>query len=408
MTSTVHIAKVVYGGDGLGRLGDGRVVFVPGALAGETVKAEIVTEKKNFVKARLVEITDPSPDRTGTGEPPVPGMVYSNVSFKGELAAKEAQLVEMLERARIAIPAVRSDANASISPLNYRNKVVYQFALVGRSPARLVMGYRKEPGHELVDVESDPLARPEINAKLPEIRSRVFALLTNGAPSVRRSVEAEGRVTVRWSRLSGVQWWIGDAKNPVVMKETVCGKTFEVPSDGFWQVNPEVGEMLATHVASIVAKDPPREILDMYCGVGVLGLVSAAKLPRDGAQPPKIAGVESGRRAVDFARKNAASLGFPQATFIASEAVRCLRKIGVGPDAAIIVDPPRGGLEQGVAKFLASCGAKRIVYVSCDPATLARDLRTITAGYDVEGIRWFDMFPRTARFETVVELKKRK
>ena len=104
MTSTVYIAKNVYGGDGLGRLGDGRVVFVPGAWAGEQVKAEIVEEKRHFVKARLVEVVEQSPDRVEcAAERVVPGMVYANLSYDGELKAKEGQLREFLERARIVV-----------------------------------------------------------------------------------------------------------------------------------------------------------------------------------------------------------------------------------------------------------------------------------------------------------------
>ncbi len=144
MTSTVYIAKTVYGGDGLGRLGDGRVVFVPGAFAGEQVKAEIVEEKKHFVRARLVEIVEPSKDRTGTGECPVPGMVYANLSRKAELAAKEEQLKGFFERARIGVESgpVRLGGDGA---LNYRNKVVYHFGTTRRGER--VLGYRREPSH---------------------------------------------------------------------------------------------------------------------------------------------------------------------------------------------------------------------------------------------------------------------
>ena len=123
MTSTVYIAKNVYGGDGLGRLGDGRVIFVPGAWAGEQVKAEIVEEKKHFVKARLVEVVEKSPDRVEcVAERVVPGMVYANLSYDGELKAKEDQLKEFLERARIEVPEFVSAKGGS--EFNYRNKVV--------------------------------------------------------------------------------------------------------------------------------------------------------------------------------------------------------------------------------------------------------------------------------------------
>ena len=202
MTSTVYIAKNVYGGDGLGRLGDGRVVFVPGAWAGEQVKAEIVEERKHFVKARLVEVVETSPDRVEcAAERVVPGMVYANLSCEGELKAKESQLKEFFERARIEVPEFVSAKGGS--EFNYRNKVVYLFARYGNVWR---IGYRTEPSHEIIDVADDPLARPEINAKLGEIRRAVTTLLTTGPVQVRKDTERKGSVTVRWTRKSGVKW----------------------------------------------------------------------------------------------------------------------------------------------------------------------------------------------------------
>ena len=399
MTSTVYIAKNVYGGDGMGRLGDGRVVFVPGAFAGENVKAEFIEEKRNFVKARLVEIVEPSPERIGRdgkgdgSAPVVPGMVYSDLSYRGECEAKRRQLEEFFDRARIVHPEIGQSTNRTF--FNYRNKAVYHFA---KQKGKWVLGYRTEPSHEIVDVTVDPLACPEINAKLPEIRRQVLALLTQGAEVVRKSAEKEGNVTVRWTSRSGVQWWIGRAKQPVVMKELTCGKVFEVPSDGFYQVNPEVGEELVKAVVAEFKKSPTEELLDLYCGVGVFGLCCA---------PAKLTGIESGRQAIEFAKKNASSQNYAGARFYAEEVGRNLKRIRITERTTVVVDPPRAGMEPNVPKWLAESKAPRIFYVSCDPATLMRDLRTLTRNYEVESVRWFNMFPRTARFETLVVLKHR-
>ena len=399
MTSTVYIAKNVYGGDGMGRLGDGRVVFVPGAFAGENVKAEFIEEKRNFVKARLVEIVEPSPERIGRdgkgdgSAPVVPGMVYSDLSYRGECEAKRRQLEEFFDRARIVHPEIGQSTNRTF--FNYRNKAVYHFA---KQKCKWVLGYRTEPSHEIVDVTVDPLACPEINAKLPEIRRQVLALLTQGAEVVRKSVEKEGNVTVRWTSRSGVQWWIGRAKQPVVMKELTCGKVFEVPSDGFYQVNPEVGEELVKAVVAEFKKSPTEELLDLYCGVGVFGLCCA---------PAKLTGIESGRQAIEFAKKNASSQNYAGARFYAEEVGRNLKRIRITERTTVVVDPPRAGMEPNVPKWLAESKAPRIFYVSCDPATLMRDLRTLTRNYEVESVRWFNMFPRTARFETLVVLRHR-
>ena len=400
MISTVYIAKNVYGGDGLGRLGDGRVVFVPGAWAGEQVRAEIVEEKKHYVKARLVEVVEASAERVKSEElrvKSVPGMVYSDLSYKGECAAKEQQLREFFERARLEVPVFQPFNFSTSQPLNYRNKAVYHFA---KQKGKWVIGYRTEPSHEIVDVENDPLAVPAINARLPEIRRSVLTLLTTGPEAVRRDIERKGNVTVRWTQKTGVKWWVGDAPKDLVLKETTCGRDFEVPADGFYQVNPRVGEALVKAVVDEYAKGAAEapDVLDLYCGVGVFGLC---------CNPPRLTGIESGRQAIDFAKRNAASQRHANARFYAERVGQNLKRISIGPRTTVIVDPPRDGMEPNVPKWLAASKAPRILYVSCDPATLVRDLKTICVNYDIASVRWFDMFPRTARFETFVTLERR-
>lgn len=403
MTSNVYIAKNVYGGDGLGRLGDGRVVFVAGAFAGESVKAEIVEEKRHFVKARLKEVCEPSPDRIGNGCAPVPGMVYANLDYAAEKREKASQLKEFFERSRIAT-AGRSDDFTELpggavkgEELNYRNKVVYHFA---RKGGDWVIGYRKESSHELVEVREDPLAVAAINAKLPDIRKEVLSLLTQGPKAIRDAVAEKGTVTIRWSERSGVKWWIGDAPKDVVIKECTCARTFEVPAGGFYQVNPKAGEALVKAVVAAYCENPgvADEVVDLYCGVGVFGLATGAK---------KLFGVESGRQAIEFAKRNAAIQRATGAEFLASEVGKAKKRLPIGEHTTVIVDPPREGLERGVAETLASSLAARIFYVSCDPATLVRDLKTLDRAYQVESVRWIDMFPRTARFETLVVLRRR-
>jgi tRNA/tmRNA/rRNA uracil-C5-methylase (TrmA/RlmC/RlmD family) len=396
MISTVYIAKNVYGGDGLGRLGDGRVVFVPGAWAGENVRAEIVEERRGYVKARLVEVVEPSPERIDGGAvAQIPGCVYAGLSYKGECAAKESQLVEFLERARLDHGSLRSPAADESRMLNYRNKVVYHFARRGDG---WVIGYRREPGHDIVEIENDPLAVPQINAKLPEIRKSVLALLTTGPMSVRRDVERKGDVTIRWSEKTGVKWWVGEAPEGVVIRETTCGKTFDVPAGGFYQVNPGVGDELVRAVAGEYAKirkEVPR-LIDLYCGVGVFGIC---------CEPGKLLGIESGRKAVEFAKRNAEALR-ADSSFIAGRVADRLGKVKCAGDFAVVIDPPRGGMEPGMARRLAAFGARKIYCVSCDPATMTRDLKELCRNYRIESVRWFNMFPRTARFETLVVLDR--
>ena len=155
-------------------------------------------------------------------------------------------------------------------------------------------------------------------------------------------------------------------------------------------------------MCEVFAADPTDDILDLYCGVGVFGILCATK-----ARQVRLTGIESGRQAVEFARRNAAAHGFTSARFFSEEVGRSLRKLRIGDRTTVIVDPPRGGLERNTAEFLSAAKAPRVIYVSCDPATLARDLRELSRGYEVESVRWFNMFPRTARFETAVVLRKK-
>ena len=420
MTVTVTIEKNVYGGDGLGRLGDGRVCFVPGAFMGEVVKAEIVEERKNFVKARLREVVETSaacPRETGevasvfgAVDPVSLGLVYSPVTYAAEMRLKEDQLSNFLWKVtRSVVPLSVVPAPAT---LHYRNKVVYHTEL---QSGRWVLGYRTEPSHRVVDMPCDPLACEAINAALPGIRDNVFALLTQGARAVRQSAKAADNVTIRWTPIDGVRWWLGEPPADLELHEQTAGRTFLVPADGFYQVNPQVGDLLVKAVRKAYADgaDEAAHVLDLYCGVGVFGLACLqGTAPRPGtasasnAVVPRLVGIESGRAAIACAKKNAAAMGIA-GNFFSERVGASLSRIKVGPHQTVIVDPPRGGMEANVPGWLANRPAPRIFYVSCDPATLVRDLGTLCKTYAIKRVTLFDMFPRTARFETFVELARK-
>ena len=405
MTVTVNIEKNIYGGDGLGHLGDGRVIFVPGAFKGDTVKAQIVKEAKGFVKATLVGVDfSPRRDPAQSNVPPQPGMVYASISPEFESELKRDQLAEFFSRARISIPEIETIKTEK--SLRYRNKVTYHF-----SGSKI--GYHLPETNDIVEFDEDILACPEINAAWPGIKQNLLTLLTQGAVAVRRSIAEKRTITIRYTPLSGVKWYLGGDSgrgglqptpraSADILKETTLGRTFQVPLRGFYQVNPEAGEKL---VEAVVREYHRHEelapnILDLYCGVGVFGLCCT---------PPKLTGIESGTEAINFAKQNALSTSTPlhgQYKFYAEEVGKNMRKIGIGSQTCVIVDPPRGGLEKGVPEWLRDSKAPRIFYVSCDPATLMRDLRVITQKYEVERVMWVNMFPRTARFETFVTLVK--
>ena len=403
MTVTLKIEKSVYGGDGLGRLGDGRVAFVPGAYAGETVKAEIVEQKKRFVKTRLVNIEEPIPERLSETGPTVPGMVYADVAYSAEIRFKQDQLENFLWK--VAHTVLPLEVVPAVAPTTYRNKVVYH---TERQHGKWVLGYREEPDHRVVDVTQDPLACPAINAALPAIRSAVFTLLTQGARAVRQSAKAADNVTIRHTARDGVKWWLGEPPANLELCEQTAGLKFAVSADGFYQVNPQMADRLVAAVRDEYASgiDTAPHVLDLYCGVGVFGLCCAHAAKASMADPIRLVGIESGRAAVACAKKNAAALGIP-ANFFCERVGGSLTRIKAGAHHTVIVDPPRGGLEPNVAPWLARLPAPRILYVSCDPATLTRDLAVLTRTYDISRVKLFDLFPRTARFETLVVLQKR-
>ena len=409
MTVTLKIEKNVYGGDGLGRLGDGRVCFVPGAFAGETVRAELVDSRKNFVRAVCTELVEPSPDRIrplGAAAPAdvpiVPGMVYADVNYAAELRFKEEQLGNFLERIGQSYQHIEVIAGRSTA---YRNKVTYHVQ-PGRNGWKI--GYRREQSHEVVDVTSDPLACKEINQTLPAVRTGVLSLLTQGSRNIRREARASATVTVRWSFDDGVRWWLGDPPPELFFTERTAGLRFRVSADGFYQVNPEVGDRLVRAVVEAYADgvELSPDVVDLYCGVGVFGLCCVNGVRGRGLRSqPRLVGVESGRRAVAAAKENAKAAGIA-ANFFCERVGGSTSRIRIGDRTTVIVDPPRGGMERNVPAFLANSRAKRLFYVSCDPATLARDLQVLAKTYRIRRVRLFDLFPRTARFETLVELEK--
>ena len=405
MTVELDIQKNVYGGDGLGRLGDGRVVFVPGAFAGEKVRAEIVEQKKRYGKARLAEVVEASPDRIVPG-PTVPGMAYAAISYKGELRLKQDQLENFLWKVQSTVLPL--DVVGAPQPLNYRNKVVYH---TERRGGNWLLGYREEQSHRVTDVTEDPLACPEINKALPDIRAGVMALLTRGAKAVRDSAKAAANVTIRYTPIDGVKWWLGDPPLGMELTEQTCGLHFRVPADGFYQVNPPMADKLVATVrdAYLEGVSEAGHLLDLYCGVGVFGLCCLKALGgvalKEGVSA-RLVGIESVREAIACAKRNAEALGV-KASFFCERVGGSLGRIKVGPHHTVVLDPPRGGLEPNVPGWLAKRPAPRLFYVSCDPATLTRDLTALMPTYRVEKATLFDLFPRTARFETFVQLVRK-
>lgn len=433
------ITSVAYLGSGIARTAEGMVVFVPGSLPGETVEATIVKRAKRFMVASVDEILEASPDRIKPdcrlpSGVQVPGCVYDHASYSCELRLKAAQLQDFLRPVSLGFATsanpVPSDNSANpvigvnpvndvigvnpitgVTPVNdviginavtgvnptnplppsswrpYRNKMVLHYR-------RGALGYVGEDNQTIIDIAYCPLSLPQINYELARVRASEH--FRNG-----------DKLTIRYTSLDGAVSWVNNPPPDLrhLREKTAIGPML-VPTDGFFQINPFVSRELVRQVTDWAKQGGEKEVLDLYCGVGVFALHAMLQ-----AGFIKATGIESGRHAVAAAEENARAFGVaPGATFICSDAVEAARQGFFLRDLShtlVIVDPPRMGLGRPVSEALRDSGAPRIIYVSCDPATLARDLRVILrGGYAIEAVRMFDMFPRTAHFETAVLLRR--
>ena len=395
----LEIIDVAYRGSGIARQ-EGVVVFVPGTLPGEVVRVRISGSGKRFFTGEVVKILKPSPDRIapccrladGTR---VPGCVYDHAAYNAEVSLKDAQLRNFLRKLVTDNDGVFLQPVPSPLPLHYRNKAVFH-AQKGLDGA-LRAGYLGDDNRTVIDIPSCPLADEAINASWAQLRAE--GKLRDG-----------DSVTFRHTKADGVVSWIGHPSDKArwLTEDSAVGPVV-LPLDGFFQVNPQVADALVSEVRSWIAEAAhdtvATRLLDLYCGVGIFGLAAA----KDGIA--EVVGIESGRNAVAAARRNARNLGATRAIFHCETAAEAARKGFLCADLSrtvAVVDPPRSGMEQSAAEALAKAGPPAIVYVSCDPATLTRDLGVFTAqGYVVRRARVFDMFPRTLHFETAVLLSRK-
>ncbi len=391
----LDITDVAYRGSGIARHG-GVVVFVPGTLPSEVAKVRITGSGKRYFTGELVEILKPSPYRIApccrlADGIRIPGCVYDHAAYGAEVALKDTQLRNFLRKLvtddDTFLPPVPSP-----SPLHYRNKAVFH-AQTGRDGI-LRAGYLGDDNRTVVDIPTCPLADEAINEAWARLREE-------------GNLHDGDAITFRHTRADGVVSWIGRPSDKArwLTEESGVGPVL-VPPDGFFQVNPDVADALVAEVRSWIA-EAAREmgathLLDLYCGVGVFGLAAA----KDGMA--EVIGIESGRNAVTAARRNARNLGATHTTFHCETAAEAARKSFHCADLSrtiVVVDPPRSGMEKSAAEVLAKAGPSTVIHVSCDPATLTRDLGIFSAhGYAVRRARVFDMFPRTLHFETAVLL----
>lgn len=395
----LDIADVAYRGAGISRSG-GIVTFVPRALPGEVIRAEVTSVRRNYQVGRLVEVLRPSPDRIDSecllpDGTPVPGCAYDCARYEAEVAIKDAQLRDFLRSFALDATAFLPPF-ASPAPLHYRNKATFHVVPDGGGSAA---GYFGDDNRTVIDIPECPLADEGINAVWREL-----------GPKLRSAPPSCETVTLRRTEADGVVSWT-DAAPPEPgrrLTERSPVGDLAVPCLGFHQVNPFVSgplvEQVRDWIAGIAGAEGIDLALDLYCGVGPFALASAQ------LGIPRVVGVEVSRAAVKCARANAQRLSLPGAEFHCRDVGRFLAAEAAGlplRNAVAIADPPRSGIPRPALDALCASPVRHAVFVSCDPATLARDLRIAAkAGFAIRAVRLFDMFPRTIHFESAVLLER--
>ncbi len=414
----VEITGIAGGGAGVGRLPDGRVTFVHRTAPGDEVEVRVVEERGRWTRSELVSIRREAPGRR---EAPCPhydrcgGCTLEHLEYSAQLDAKSQIVADALQRiGKIEIdpPTV----TPSPDEFRYRNRVSFTLR---RTADGVVAGFHAlEDPDTLVDITAGCLL-PE-----PAVAEAWGRLRTEWGPDARRLPSGEElRLTLRGSRAGEVTLTVDGGYapgRPDELLEAVDGLVaiwhrpasakryrhlageaslldhwdedeLELSGDVFTQVNRKAADALEAHVLELVGRGSPAHVLDAYCGVGVY----ARRLERDGV---RVTGIEAHPAAVREAER-----ATPGGRFLEG---RVEERLGEGlPADAAILNPPRAGLARGAIDALTADPPSRVVYVSCDPATLARDLKRLKDAYRVVGVRCFDLFPQTAHVETVVELE---
>lgn len=442
--NSLHPAEITgYASDGMGicRI-DGQVVFVERGVRGDLCTVRIVKALKNKAYGRIERLLEPSPHRMENDCPAYPrcgGCDFRHMTYEEELYYKRRRVQDALERlAGVPWPQLEIVGG----PVeHYRNKAMYPCAEKDGAP---IAGFYRRRSHEVVPSgrcaiqpgQADALkeavlawARANRVAVYDEgagkgLLRHIYvrtgqsgALLTLVATALALPAEADlvdrcrracgelagivvNQNTERTNRVLGresrVVW--GEGR----LRDSLCGVEFALSPPSFYQVNQKQAERLYQQAVEYAAFGPEDTLLDLYCGTGTITLVMARACKQ-------AVGVEIVPEAVEDARENTRANRIENVRFFCADAGQAARELaeeGFRPDV-VVVDPPRKGLDEGAVRAIGQLAPRRIVYVSCDPATMARDIKEFTArGYGLRQAKAFDLFPRTANVESLCMLEK--
>ena len=417
------LGEAAHGGWCVARPPDEPVVFVRHGLPGERVRAQITDVTAKFARADAVEILQASPDRV---EPPCPharpggcgGCDWQHASLPAQRALKAAVVAQQLRRLagierEVTVEALAGGSSDnskrfdnSKTGLGWRTRV--QFAV--RSDG--VAGLRAHRSHDVVDVGECLIAHPGITGL--GLTGQRWPGLTGVAGVVgddgRAVIVSGGKTTVSYDNdektavlRRGGNGGLTALAGRTYLSQHAAGRRWRVNAGGFWQVHPDAADALAAAVLAALAPQAGDGVLDLYCGAGLFAGVLAEVVGESGT----VVGVEGDAAAVRDARHNLAASGLRWTRVHRGDVAAVLRRGGLPPARLVVADPPRAGLAREVIAYLAdaSNGAERFAYVSCDPATMARDIARLAAcGWTLADLRAFDAFPMTHHVECVATL----
>jgi 23S rRNA (uracil1939-C5)-methyltransferase len=428
---TLDVESLAYGGKGIARR-NGYVVFVAGALPGDRVRAEVTRAKRGYAEASTEEIVRPSPDRLPArcdhGGEPCPGAPWQSLPYEEQLRHKQTQVDDALVRLGGLEGVELEPIEPAVEQWRYRNKLEYSF---GERDGELVLGFHARGRWDLiVDAEDCQLASERNNARRNELkdwarseglsaydrRSRLGILRNLAIREGRRTGQLQSRLVTSPAEIPRppvdlhtiVEGSGGGTDGPTgvlgaeYLEEELGGLRFRISHNAFFQTNTEMAERLYGIAAEMAGLTGGERVFDLFCGIGTLGLSLASRAG-------EVWSVEIVPEAIVDADENARRNGIENARFRTGDARKEIRPLleGAGRPDVVVVDPPRAGLSKKIVRRLIECEAPRIVYVSCNPTTLAPNAAQLAeAGYRVRRVKPVDMFPQTPHIECVALLEK--
>jgi 23S rRNA (uracil1939-C5)-methyltransferase len=423
----VEIESLAFGGRGVAR-NEGLVVFVSGALPGDRVRAEVTKAKKRFAEARAVELLTPGPERVADvcshGGEPCPGAPWQGLPYERQLAHKSEQVEEALRRIGELDGFELEEIVPAEEQWRYRNKLEYSFG--EDTDGEPTLGFHARGRWDvIVDVEDCHLAsqagneaRNAIRAWAREesvpaydARARRGVLRNLAVREGRRTGQLQTRLVTSPARFprppvdlhTQIEGDSGGTDGPTGvlgserLREELCGLKLEMSHGAFFQTNTEMAERLYGVAAEFAGLSGRERVFDLYCGIGTIGLTLAG-------QAGEVWGLEIVPEAIADAERNAERNKIENAHFLAANARTGVRPLieKAGKADVVVIDPPRAGLSQKIVRRVLECEARKIVYVSCNPTTLAPNAAQLAeAGYRLTRVRPVDMFPQTPHIECV-------